>query len=224
MQRRILIAGWATLLLFPLSGWGLLWFFPDVPWHTMFRSHWHPLLQLPAGLALGFALGYLAKAVVSMPFMEGMSHRYARIVAALHLSPGMLLFLSFCAGFGEELFFRGALQPLAGVWLTAFIFVALHGYLNPWNWRISLYGIFMAAVIALLGYCTEWAGIWMACAAHMGIDIVLFFHLHRLGTRLRKAVQAHQQYQNHETTPPVYTGVPAGHELHGPTHSPEDRS
>ncbi|MBK7566807.1 MAG: CPBP family intramembrane metalloprotease [Bacteroidetes bacterium] len=41
-----------------------------------------------------------------------------------------MLFLSFCAGVGEELLFRGAIQPWLGIWLTALLFI-FYTDLNP---------------------------------------------------------------------------------------------
>jgi membrane protease YdiL (CAAX protease family) len=185
MRRRILIAGWGTLILFPLLGWGILQFFEDDALGMMVRSEMNFFLQIIAGAAVGVALGYLAQAIITRPFMGDIEDKYARVVSGLNLNRMHIVFLSFCAGFGEELLFRGALQPLAGVWITAIGFVALHGYLSPFSWRISLYGAFMVLAIALLGYMADGWGIIAACTAHMAIDIVLFAHLTAKGETLK---------------------------------------
>jgi len=85
-----------------------------------------------------------------------------------------LLFLSLAAGVGEELLFRGAIQPLIGIWPTAILFVALHGYLNPLNLRMSVYGVLMVVVSAGLGYLFDYVGIYAAMTAHFVIDAILF--------------------------------------------------
>ncbi len=184
MRRRILIAAWATLLLFPVAGWGVLQFFEDDALGIMFRSEINIVLQILAGAAVGTSLGYLAKMIITRPFMDNIESKYARVVSGLMLTRVQIVFLSLCAGFGEELLFRGALQPLAGVWITAVGFVALHGYLSPFSWRISLYGAFMVLAIALLGYMADGWGVIAACVAHMAIDIVLFAHLSAKGKSL----------------------------------------
>ena len=88
-----------------------------------------------------------------------------------------IFFVSFCAGFGEEVLFRGVLQPKLGIWLTAVIFVGIHGYLNPNNWRISIYGIYLTIVIALTGYLSRHFGLTTAIITHMIIDVILFYKL-----------------------------------------------
>lgn len=179
-----MIAGWLTLLLFPLLGWGVLRFFEDEPVALMLRCNLPIWVQLVAGASVGITMGYLARYIVTRAFMNNIENKYARVVAGLQLTPFSVIFLSFCAGFGEELFFRGAIQPLAGVWITAIAFVALHGYLSPTNWRLSIYGIFMVLAIALLGYMADEMGILAAAVAHMVIDIILFAHLREKGQNL----------------------------------------
>ncbi|MFM7387280.1 MAG: type II CAAX prenyl endopeptidase Rce1 family protein, partial [Bacteroidota bacterium] len=77
-------------------------------------------------------------------------------------------------GLGEELFFRAALQPYLGIWITSVLFVAIHGYLNPWNWRMSLYGLMILPFIFLLSFGYEHFGLWFAVAAHFAYNAVLF--------------------------------------------------
>ena len=36
----------------------------------------------------------------------------------------------------------------ASVWITSFLFIVIHGYLSPWNWRLSIYGTFMVIASA----------------------------------------------------------------------------
>ena len=60
------------------------------------------------------------------------------------------LFISFCAGFGEEILFRTGMQHYLGILITSIFFVAIHGYLNPFNWRYSLYGLIVLPFILLL--------------------------------------------------------------------------
>ena len=75
---------------------------------------------------------------------------------------------------GEELLFRGAIQYWLGIWLTAILFVAIHGYLNPKNWKLSIYGVFMTFAIVGIGYFFEYFGIITAMSAHFMIDVYLF--------------------------------------------------
>jgi membrane protease YdiL (CAAX protease family) len=76
--------------------------------------------------------------------------------------------VSLIAGFSEEYFFRKLLQPRvmgifgnphAGIWITAFIFSAIH---------VQFYGLFPRMVLgALFGYYYWWTGnIWLSVFAH----------------------------------------------------------
>jgi membrane protease YdiL (CAAX protease family) len=109
--------------------------------------------------------------------MDGVRLRYERMFRNLRLNWSEIAFISLCAGVGEELLFRGVLQPLLGIVLTAVLFVAIHGYLNPRDWRISVYGVFMTGVICFLGWMTEVYGIWSAVMAHFVIDVILLADL-----------------------------------------------
>lgn len=181
MRKRLLLAALGTLLLFPLAGWGILAIFRDHSLAIMFRSAASVWIQIPTGIALGFALGFGAQYVVSRPFLGGVEKKYSIIIANLKLKHWHIIFISLCAGFGEELLFRGAIQPLIGLWITAIVFVAIHGYLDPRDWKMTIYGIYMTLAIAALGYYTDYVGIIGASLAHAGIDYVLFKHLIKSG-------------------------------------------
>lgn len=177
MKRKLILLATLTLIGFPLVGYGVLYFFESNPLEIMMQSHTSLMLQIPLGIAVGVFLGKIAQLIISQPFLQETETKYARLISNLQLNQTAIIFISLCAGFGEELLFRGAVQPLIGIWPTAILFIALHGYLNPMNWRISIYGLFMTIAIASLGYLTNYFGIWSACIAHAAIDYVLFLHL-----------------------------------------------
>ena len=79
-----------------------------------------------------------------------------------------ILIIGLLAGFSEELFFRGALQRLlstagmnihVAIWLTAFIFSAVH---------MQFYGFVPRMLLgAMFGYMAVWSGsLWIAVIAH----------------------------------------------------------
>lgn len=130
-------------------------------------------MQTVIGIAIGLVSGYAAYALIQRPFMAPVRDKYSAMFGEFDLGISEIWFISFCAGVGEELLFRGALQPLLGIPLTSVIFVAIHGYLNPANWRLSIYGIFMTCVIALIGWSAQYFGLITAVFAHMIIDVIL---------------------------------------------------
>ncbi len=166
-----------TLLGMPLLGWVIARFVDDmnlmVRW-TGIAPIWKQLLY---GAPVGAVAALMARFIVSRRFMDGVRLRYERMFRHLRLNWSEIVFISLCAGVGEELLFRGVLQPLFGIVLTAVVFVAIHGYLNPSDWRISVYGVFMTGVICFLGWMTEVYGIWSAVMAHFVIDVMLLADL-----------------------------------------------
>jgi membrane protease YdiL (CAAX protease family) len=97
-----------------------------------------------------------------------------RIVGEMKLKFHHGIFLSLCAGIGEEFLFRSGMQPYFGWFITSIFFVALHGYLNPWNWRFSVYGLIIIPFIFLISLGFNQFGIWFSIAAHFSYDAVLF--------------------------------------------------
>jgi membrane protease YdiL (CAAX protease family) len=104
---------------------------------------------------------------------------YARMLGRFQLSFSEVLLISLSAGVGEEILFRGAIQPFLGVAVTSVLFVAVHGYLNPKDWRLSVYGVFMTIGIAWLGYLAETQGLLSAIIGHTIIDVYLLIYLQR---------------------------------------------
>ncbi|MCP4359254.1 MAG: CPBP family intramembrane metalloprotease [Chloroflexi bacterium] len=84
-------------------------------------------------------------------------------------SPWDWLLLALAAGIGEEILFRGALQPVLGLWLTAILFAVVH----------VQYGFFTPATVALLliglglGVIRQRYNTTTAVFVHIGYDLVL---------------------------------------------------
>jgi membrane protease YdiL (CAAX protease family) len=130
-------------------------------------------------LARGALYGLIAVGTIlwfiEMPFLRTPKLYFKELITEAGLKWPDLVFLSLAAGIGEEMLFRAGIQPYTGVWLTALIFVAVHGYLNPFNWRMSMYGVLMVIVSGGLGYLFDYVGLLAAMTAHVTIDLVLFF-------------------------------------------------
>lgn len=169
--------GFFTLFGFSAIGWAIMYFFIGVPFSSVFRHGIEWYFQVPVGLAYGALTGWLGWLVVKSKWLEETRVYYSGIIRGLDLNIHEIIFISFCAGVGEEILFRAAVQYYLGIWITAIFFVAIHGYLNPRNWKISVYGIFMTVIIAGVGYLFDYAGLVSAICAHMAIDIVLLWFL-----------------------------------------------
>lgn len=177
---RILALALLTITLFPLLTFGVFYVFEDHPidlFVSIFETKSTFYLEIIIGVITGVVCGIIAWKFIISSFMRSVLNKYGSLIKSLQLNIPSIIFISFCAGIGEELFFRGAIQMYLGIWITAIIFIAIHGYLDPTNWKVSLYGILMTLIIALLGYMTEKIGLVSAMIAHSIIDIILFYNL-----------------------------------------------
>jgi membrane protease YdiL (CAAX protease family) len=133
--------------------------------------------QMTIGLVFGVVTAKAGWGLIQIPYLREIRNFFIGIFKPLRLSLMEIAFISFCAGVGEELLFRAAIQPFLGIWFTAFLFVLLHGYLNPFNAPMMVYGVYMTVVIGVMGYFTEFFGIITAMAAHFAIDMYLLYEL-----------------------------------------------
>lgn len=177
MNRKLVhILGWGTLLGFGGGGLALVYFVNNTCPLALLGSGAALYIQLPVGLTYGFISALLVILIMKHPVMALEEERYRKLLKPLDVNFTGIIFLSFCAGFGEEMFFRAFLQPLTGIWLASFIFVVIHGYLNPTR-PIFFYGLFLLVDIAGLGWLFDNVGPWTAVSAHFIIDVILLYHL-----------------------------------------------
>lgn len=173
MPRQLFMMGLGTLVL--MGGFGLLLvvFFHDTSILSLLTSGLPLGLQLGAGLLIGLLSSGIALWLITRKFFFNQYAYYQKLIHTFTWNPFSIFFVSVCAGVGEELLFRAGIQPFLGIGWTSVLFVALHGYLNPTNWRISVYGIFMVGIIAGFGYLFEKWGIVTVMVAHTIFDWVL---------------------------------------------------
>ena len=172
--------GLLTLFGFSLLGILSVELLQDVPFREVFFSGWNWLEQLGIGLAYGSICAGVAWWLIQRPFMRELSVVYAGMFKSLELSVQDVLFISLCAGVGEEILFRAGIQPFLGIWLTSVLFVAIHGYLDPRSWRMFLYGSVMTVMIAGVGWLFENVGLISAMTAHFIIDVILLLLVMRM--------------------------------------------
>lgn len=185
MNRLILFLAFGTLFIFGGGGILVIEFLQGGDVTEVLRRGRNFPVQLMIGLLAGIVASGIALFIIKRPFFKPEKRFYYKLISKLDLNLAGMILLSLCAGIGEELFFRAGVQPFLGIWWTAFLFVLLHGYLNPKNWRISIYGSVMVVLIAGFGYLFKYIGIYTAMTAHAVFDMVLFLNL----TNRRKTEQ-----------------------------------
>jgi membrane protease YdiL (CAAX protease family) len=130
-------------------------------------------------VVFGCLVGLLAWALINASYFSKTLDFFVQIIGPWRLSWLEIVVVSCCAGVGEEILFRGAIQPHLGIIWTSILFVVLHGYINPFNGAMTAYGIFMVLAICLLGWAALQFGLVLAIVAHTVIDIILLYCLSR---------------------------------------------
>jgi uncharacterized protein len=163
MDRRwLLVAPSAALALLSVPAW-LLW--PPPPSEPRAPA---PLLMLmglaAAGLLLG--LGWLLER--TSPSFRHASRRLEHLVRALRLGPGAAGGVALVTGVAEEVFFRGWLLHVAGLWGQAALFMLLHPA-GRRGWAYTAFTGFAGLVFGLLTLTT--GSLLSALVAHVGVNL-----------------------------------------------------
>ncbi|NJL94339.1 MAG: CPBP family intramembrane metalloprotease [Anaerolineae bacterium] len=142
------------------------------PWHLAWFPAENALLEGTLGALAGVLLAGLIWALSQR--LAALRRIQERLLETLEVHrmrwPHAVLF-GLLAGIPEEMFFRGAMQPALGVWLTAMIFGALHA-VSP------IYFIYATGAGLALGSLATWRGdLWAATLAHISYDTTLFLLL-----------------------------------------------
>lgn len=183
--------GLATLVAFPFVGWLMLFFLPE-SWGLSFWDMFHieneHYYLLPIFLSIGIIFGLFVIWMTELDYFEKSMGKYKNLLDNFSLNTFYVIFLSICAGVGEEIFFRGALQPLIifftdmsiGIWTTAIFFVAIHGYFSYKNKRVNIFAMLLTLFIGFLGWGAYEYTLWLAIAAHFSYDLVLLFYYKKM--------------------------------------------
>jgi uncharacterized protein len=153
---------------------GVIWlFFRPFPYEL--RTSF-PGLFLTAVALVAFLLGaawLLEKTIPSFKYASGLLEQ---ALSQFHITLPFAFALAVLSSLAEEIFFRGALMPLIGVWGQALVF----GLLHPMPRRAWLYTVFTFVAGLCFGYATLWTGSLIpAIAAHFVINLQGFLEIRR---------------------------------------------
>jgi len=121
--------------------------------------------------------------VLCVPQFSSLRRQLLDLVSRLDLGGLNPLWISLSAGIGEEILFRGALQPILGIWWTSFIFTVAHfwsGQFQSMNWQKLIYAASVFVTGLLLGYVFSEIGLIAAMVTHATVDVVSLFTARRL--------------------------------------------
>jgi hypothetical protein len=177
-QKLLIWLSLATLLGMGGIGWAVVyWIKPDDWTYLFLQTPIH--IQLIWGTAYGTLISLLGIILIRHPIFSEAEQGFKKMIR--EIKPGFIeiVWYSLCAAIGEELLFRGATQYYFGIWPTAILFVALHGYIDPREKSMLLFSIFLVMAVAGFGYLCLGYGIVSAMAAHFVYDVVMFQFLRK---------------------------------------------
>ncbi|MGB1050813.1 MAG: CPBP family intramembrane glutamic endopeptidase [Chitinophagales bacterium] len=186
--RQLLLLGLITLLGMGGLGLILLPYTSEITWQILFEKssiHLYSSLALGGGIGLGASIVSL---FISRSFPTSDLERKLRQRLPLHAMNSLtIVFLSLCAGIGEELLFRGPLlfglfeyiSLPVGILLNAIFFVGLHGYLNPKQDLPWVLRLWLIAFASALGLMTISLSLVSAITAHTIYDLILLHAMRR---------------------------------------------
>ncbi len=182
-KKQLLYLSWLTL--FGMSSIGILlimyWQKREVNsvlfgWEPFYKQVGHkPMyIQTLSGLFFGSLVSLLAILLINSKRFKGVKMFFENMVHEINPSLGHIVFYSLCASVGEEILFRAGIQPKIGIWPAAIAFVLLHGYINPANLNLTIYGLVLIIICAGFGYLFRFFGLASAITAHFVYDVAMF--------------------------------------------------
>jgi len=140
--------------------------------------------QIGWGITFGLAISVPFVVVVFfVPLFSSLRRQLLDLVGRLDLKALNPLWISLSAGVGEELLFRGALQPIVGLWWASLIFTLAHfrsGQFRSMNWQKLIYATSVFIAGLFLGYVFLEFGLIAAIVTHAIADVVSLFTAQRL--------------------------------------------
>lgn len=177
LKSRLHILSWITLIIFPAIGLTLLWYLNEYTIAELiqvleFDKIYSPLTLL--GLEFGLFYGIIVLIISQAPLFKELTSQQTELFKKIDFNWLDIIFISFCAGFGEEVLFRAGIQTWFGPWLTTLIFIAIHGYFSLTSLKKNAIGLLLFPFIIQLSFAYDSFGLWFCIAAHFAYDFIMF--------------------------------------------------
>lgn len=162
------------MLLFPLPAFLVMKYLKGMDLSSFLQLENIKTIPILYGIEFGIVYAFFCLLVLQAPVFKKIPLPIDKLVKDLKLNYFDAVFLSLCAGIGEELLFRSGMQPFFGIWITSLFFVAIHGYFSLKTIKKSLYGLLVLPFILIISLGFEHFGLWFSISAHFVYDLVLF--------------------------------------------------
>ncbi|MBK7978355.1 MAG: CPBP family intramembrane metalloprotease [Deltaproteobacteria bacterium] len=161
-----------------LVAWSIDGVSPSADLRQALRWDWRIAIGTVAALGVGAIAGIgIAILIRRSPPFGTIAERVVPLADWASFRPVDYVLIAACAGLGEEVLFRGALQPVTGVIIQAVLFGLLH-----WTCRAHV-GIAVSAGL-VFGFLAQVSGsVWPGVAAHFSVDLTMGL---ALGAALRR--------------------------------------
>lgn len=170
-QRYILLFTSVLSLMLILLSVGVIYFVQKTNPLKLFIPKLNLWFELMIGIGLGLFLSIVIFfTVIGIPFLKDLFGWIVEVIFG-HLNYWGIFYVSCIASISEELFFRGALQPLIGIIPTSIIFGLLHmGFYK----KLFPYGLYAFILSLILGWLFLITGSLYGCIlCHFTINFVL---------------------------------------------------
>ena len=138
---------------------------------TIFGDGKHGLRDAGLGLGSGLMVVLLTWFARNLKAVKALNAEFRESLGTPNM--WVITVLAVTSSVGEEVLFRGGLQPLIGFWLTVLIFGFVHGGAAA---RYRVWALFATAAGVLLGWLTEFTGNLLApMLCHFTVN---YFNLH----------------------------------------------
>jgi hypothetical protein len=173
-KSHLYLLGLLTLIVFPLPAFFILRYTQSISIDSFLQLNQLQAYPILIGIEFGLFYASIAAFIMQSPALKPERLYHQKMLQGLNMNVADMLFLSLCAGIGEELLFRVGVQHYLGPLWTSLLFVALHGYYNPFSWRKSIYGLCVTPFILLIALGMNYFGLWFCISAHAAYDLFLF--------------------------------------------------
>lgn len=149
-------------------------------WHEgwlvdLFNSNFTVMYQVAFGAGAGVLASAIIYVIINLPPVSNVLSDFSvfKALSKARFSLFDKTQISVFAGAGEEVLFRGAIQPLLGNVFTSIIFIGIHGYFKFKSIGHVLFGFMMFGLSLMLGFLAAEIGLFAAMVAHALYDLIM---------------------------------------------------
>lgn len=176
-SENLLVLSILSVAVYALLAYLIFYFFDGSSVERAFSHSFSIDSQFLIGAVAGSVAAGIISIMMRYPPVSEVLHDYyiVEMISKMKLTSFDRIQASIFAGSGEELLFRGAIQPLLGIWVTSVIFVGLHGYFKFQSTGHLIFGGMMFGLSVILGYLFEYVGLIAAMSAHAIYDMIMLY-------------------------------------------------